>query len=262
MSTITKDKINILRDYCKNKKEIVILGSGPSFKTVEPSDDKLIICINHTIYLQKKCDVYFCADKNMFDKIITHFDHINNIKFIIFSNPLHNMGIIDKKYGYNYVYSELKKKGYINYIIPWNAIPSDIPYGYYDCVNKNWLNENNQYITLNLNYYQSIIKHIRFYPDHIIVPTIFIYRFLMQFDSSKKKDVINENNYSLHYYGVGVLDKINPRSRTHNKFLLSECEKKNCPMKKKPLGIHTKEFTLALHQCLNYYSHILPYYIN
>ena len=53
---------HILTDYMKGRTKIYNLGSGPSFETVEPTDDNFIICQNHTILAQKKCDLFVFGD--------------------------------------------------------------------------------------------------------------------------------------------------------------------------------------------------------
>ena len=87
---IKSNNMHILNDFMKGKDEICIMGSGPSLQKIEPKNNRVIICQNDAILVQKECDILSLADVLVLDRI--DLDLLKNVKFILAANPLHNNG--------------------------------------------------------------------------------------------------------------------------------------------------------------------------
>ena len=244
---ITKDKINILHDYCKNKKEIVILGSGPTLKTVEPSDDKMIICINNAISVQKECDILMFGDHFVLEESLIPNNEYKNIKFIVVCCPLHKDGPPRSEYNLNYIKSKLPD--FQGYYIPFSLKP------------------HNDYIDININYYSHNIHNKLPVAESQIVVTVFLFQYMCNFPNTTTLTNLPDIPFkSINYYGIandGKLFDENNIYRPYSSLITIPYERKQ---KLAKLKGHYKNYKpvveKAMKDILSHFKSVLPYCIN
>jgi hypothetical protein len=191
---------HILTDYMKGRTKIYNLGSGPSFETVEPTDDNFIICQNHTILAQKKCDLFVFGDYAILQEP-NLVPLLSNVKFLLVNSPLHQWGPPIPHYNEQFIINETKKyfKGY---------------YIFHTTYNLNMHKHTHPCCLLNLNYYRQFVNtHAIGFPQAHIVSTCFILIHLLHYQGRpnikysygkppKELLTISDIKYQIHYYGI------------------------------------------------------------
>ena len=191
---------HILTDYMKGRTKIYNLGSGPSFETVEPTDDNFIICQNHTILAQKKCDLFVFGDFAILQEP-NLLPLLSNVKFLLVNSPLHQWGPPVPQYNEQFIINETKKyfKGY---------------YIFHTTYNLNMHKHTHPCCLLSLNYYRQFVNtHAIGFPQAHIVSTCFILIHLLKYQGRpnikysygkppQELLTISDIKYQIHYYGI------------------------------------------------------------
>ena len=210
----------ILSEYMKGRTKIYNLGSGPSFETVEPTDDNFIICQNHALLAQKKCDLFVFGDLAILQEP-NLLPLLSNVKFILVHAPLHHWGPVEPEYDIPFIIRGTKK--YFNgYYIFYSA--------YYNLKTYFEPHIKPLYMNLDINYYSDIVATTELtFPQGHIISTVFMFLCLFKYikknaipttkASYKKLTWIDETKYVVHYYGI-LGEKKGDEGRPYNEEII------------------------------------------
>ena len=210
----------ILSEYMKGRTKIYNLGSGPSFETVEPTDDNFIICQNHALLAQKKCDLFVCGDLAILQEP-NLVPLLSNVKFLLVHAPLHDWGPVVPEYDIPFIIRETKKHFngyYIFYSTYFNLKSLFEPHIDPLCIN------------IDINYYRDIVATTELtFPQGHIVSTVFMFLYLFKYikkkaipttnASYKKLTCMDKTKYVVHYYGI-LGEKKGDEGRPYNEEII------------------------------------------
>lgn len=128
MNIIKKENIKTILEKLKNIKKVIVLGKGPTFRTIDEKDildNTFIICVNDTINFTNFFDLLVVNDVITWDRIDNN--KIKSLKYILTPIFPHKKGKPEnKEYNMNWTIKKLKEKGFNGNLIFYNLLTSKI----------------------------------------------------------------------------------------------------------------------------------------